>query len=43
MWNVVMRMAISLPLDISVVELELCNYDFSKLAYFLLYGMCVLL
>lgn len=29
-----MRMAISLPLGISVMELKLCNYDFGELAFF---------
>lgn len=35
MWSMVVRMDISLPLGVSVVELKLCNYDFGKLALFL--------
>lgn len=35
MWSMVVRMGISLPSGVSVVELKLCNYDFGKLAFFL--------
>lgn len=38
-----MRMATSLPLGVSTVELTLCHYDFGKLGFFQLYRMCVLL